>query len=78
MLEVENIDTFYGVSQALFGVSLSVPAGSLVALMGRNGMGKTTTIRSIMGLNRVRSGSITFDGQDLTGNSETHGSLLLV
>ena len=66
MLEVENIDTFYGVSQALFGVSLSVPAGSLVALMGRNGMGKTTTIRSIMGLNRVRSGSITFDGQDLT------------
>jgi branched-chain amino acid transport system ATP-binding protein len=65
MLEVENIDTFYGVSQALFGVSLSVPAGSLVALMGRNGMGKTTTIRSIMGLNRVRSGSITFDGQDL-------------
>ena len=66
MLEVENIDTFYGVSQALFGVSLSVPAGSLVALMGRNGMGKTTTIRSIMGLNRVRSGSITFDGEDLT------------
>jgi branched-chain amino acid transport system ATP-binding protein len=67
MLEVENIDTFYGVSQALFGVSLSVPAGSLVALMGRNGMGKTTTIRSIMGLNRVTSGTITFDGEKLTG-----------
>ena len=67
MLEVENIDTFYGVSQALFGVSMSVPAGSLVALMGRNGMGKTTTIRSIMGLNRVRSGTITFDGETLTG-----------
>jgi branched-chain amino acid transport system ATP-binding protein len=67
MLEVRQIDTFYGVSQALFGVSLSVPAGSLVALMGRNGMGKTTTIRSIMGLNRVRSGSVMFDGKELTG-----------
>jgi branched-chain amino acid transport system ATP-binding protein len=67
MLEVREIDTFYGVGQVLFGVSLSVPRGSLVALMGRNGMGKTTTIRSIMGLNRPRSGSITFEGQELIG-----------
>ncbi len=67
MLEVREIDTFYGVSQALFGVSLSVPRGSLVALMGRNGMGKTTTIRSIMGLNRPRSGEITFEGEGLVG-----------
>ncbi len=67
MLAVREIDTFYGVSQALYGVSLTVPTGSLVALMGRNGMGKTTTIRSIMGLNRPRAGSIMFEGEELVG-----------
>jgi branched-chain amino acid transport system ATP-binding protein len=66
MLRLEGVETFYGPVQALFGVDLAVGSGQVVALMGRNGMGKTTTIRSIMGLNRVRSGSITFDGQDLT------------
>src|SRR6195952_5573936 len=62
LLEVENIETFYGPSQVLFGLSLSVRAGEMVALMGRNGMGKTTTIRSIMGLSPARAGTIQFGG----------------
>ena len=62
LLEVENIETFYGPSQVLFGLSLSVRAGEMVALMGRNGMGKTTTIRSIMGLTPARAGAIRFAG----------------
>ncbi|MCE8010506.1 ABC transporter ATP-binding protein [Billgrantia desiderata] len=65
MLNVTAIETFYGPSQALFGVDLSVRAGEMMALMGRNGMGKTTTIRSIFGLTPARSGSITFESQDL-------------
>ncbi|WP_111413883.1 ABC transporter ATP-binding protein [Billgrantia lactosivorans] len=65
MLNVTAIETFYGPSQALFGVDLSVRSGEMVALMGRNGMGKTTTIRSIFGLTPARSGSITFDAHDL-------------
>ena len=54
MLLVRDIETFYGPSQALFGVTLAVAAGEAVALMGRNGMGKTTTIRSICGLTPAR------------------------
>mgnify|MGYP001203676897 CR=1 FL=1 len=65
MLTVTDIQTFYGPSQALFGVNLSVKAGELVALMGRNGMGKTTTIRSIFGLTPARSGSIEFETKNL-------------
>src|SRR4051812_27789028 len=65
LLEVENIETCYGLSQVLFGLSLSVRSGEMVALMGRNGMGKTTTIRSIMGLTRARAGTIRFAGQDV-------------
>jgi branched-chain amino acid transport system ATP-binding protein len=67
MLEVDEIDTYYGVAQALYGVSLRVERGRLVALMGRNGMGKTTTIASIMGLRRPRSGAIRFEGRDIAG-----------
>ena len=67
MLEMEGLDAFYGQSQALFGMSLSVEAGQVVSLMGRNGMGKTTTIRSIMGLIRPRSGRLSFQGQNLIG-----------
>ncbi len=67
MLEMGGLDAFYGQSQALFGMSLSVEAGQVVSLMGRNGMGKTTTIRSIMGLIRPRGGSLSFQGQDLIG-----------
>jgi branched-chain amino acid transport system ATP-binding protein len=62
MLEVKAIETFYGKSQALFGVSLKVRQGEVVTLMGRNGMGKSTTVRSIMGLTPIRSGRIVFDG----------------
>jgi branched-chain amino acid transport system ATP-binding protein len=62
MLEVDQIETFYGKSQALFGVSLTVREGEVVTLLGRNGMGKSTTVRSIMGLTPIRSGRIVFDG----------------
>src|SRR3954466_16339470 len=63
LLEVDGIETCYGLSQVLFGLSLSVRAGEMVALMGRNGMGKTTTIRSIMGMTPARAGSIRFAGE---------------
>jgi len=65
LLEVENIETRYGLSQVLFGISLTIAAGEMVTLMGRNGMGKTTTVRSIMGLTPARAGSIRFDGVEL-------------
>jgi branched-chain amino acid transport system ATP-binding protein len=67
LLEVENIETCYGRSQVLFGLSLAVGAGEMVTLMGRNGMGKTTTVRSIMGLTRATAGSIRFRGRDIRG-----------
>ena len=63
LLEVDGIETCYGLSQVLFGLSLSVRTGEMVALMGRNGMGKTTTIRSIMGMTPARSGTIRFAGE---------------
>src|SRR5476649_2958039 len=65
LLEVADIETCYGLSQVLFGMSLSIKSGEMVALMGRNGMGKTTTIRSIMGLTPARAGAIRFAGQDV-------------
>jgi branched-chain amino acid transport system ATP-binding protein len=67
MLKVDSIETFYGRSQVLFGMSLDVDAGQVVTLMGRNGMGKTTTVRSIMGLTPARRGHITFNGAEITG-----------
>ncbi|MGB8433425.1 MAG: ABC transporter ATP-binding protein [Burkholderiales bacterium] len=67
MLVVEGLETAYGVSQVLFGVSFRVDEGQVVTLLGRNGMGKTTTIRSIMGIVRSKSGAITFDGKPLGG-----------
>ena len=66
MLSVKNIESFYGATQALFGMSLDVDEGQIVTLLGRNGMGKTTTIRSIMGLVQPRRGVITFQGKDIT------------
>jgi branched-chain amino acid transport system ATP-binding protein len=65
LLEIENIETRYGLSQVLHGVSLAVAAGEMVTLMGRNGMGKTTTVRSIMGLTPATAGAIRFDGQNI-------------
>src|SRR5262249_39007724 len=65
LLEVDGIETCYGLSQVLFGLSLSIRAGEMVSLMGRNGMGKTTTIRSIMGLTPARAGAIRFGGAEV-------------
>ena len=65
LLEVENIETSYGLSQVLHGVSLSIAPGEMVTLMGRNGMGKTTTVRSIMGLTPAFAGAIRFDGREI-------------
>ncbi len=67
MLRLEGIETFYGTSPALFGVDLEVGAGEFVTLMGRNGMGKTTTVHSIMGITRIRAGQITFEGTPIHG-----------
>jgi len=65
LLEIAEIKTYYGQSQVLFGMSLEVKAGEVVTLMGRNGMGKTTTIRSVMGLTPAREGRIVFDGREI-------------
>jgi len=67
MLTVEGIDAFYGPSQVLFGLSLAVGAGEVVTLMGRNGMGKTTTVKSIMGILAPTSGRVAVDGRVLSG-----------
>jgi branched-chain amino acid transport system ATP-binding protein len=71
MLALKDIHTFYGETQALFGVSLDVGAGEVVALLGPNGAGKTTTLRSILNLSAVRRGNIHFDGVDIT-RTPTH------
>jgi len=67
VLEVEEIHTYYGLSHILFGVSLNVPKGQIVCLLGRNGAGKSTTMRSIMGLTPPREGIIRFKGETITG-----------
>ena len=66
LLEVTDLCTHYGRIQALHAVSLSVPRGSLVALVGANGAGKTTLLRTISGVHRTTSGAIVFDGSDIT------------
>src|SRR3954463_2888748 len=63
LLRVAGLETAYGQSQVLFGLDLEIRAGEVVALLGRNGMGKTTTVRSILGLTRSRAGSIEFRGR---------------
>jgi branched-chain amino acid transport system ATP-binding protein len=67
MLTVEALQASYGDSRVLFGIDLSVARGEVVTLLGRNGMGKTTTVRSIFGLLRPRAGRVSIDGRDLTG-----------
>ncbi len=67
MLEVEGIHTYYGLSHILFDVSIRVPAGEIVCLLGRNGAGKSTTMKSIMGLTPPRKGSIRFKGKEIVG-----------
>lgn len=61
MLSLRNIETFYGSSQALFGISMEIEQGEVISLLGRNGMGKSTTVKSIMGLTHVAGGEITFN-----------------
>jgi len=68
-LELEGVETSYGSSQVLFGVSLSVQPGECVTLIGRNGMGKTTTVKSIMGLLAPHAGSVRMDGLSLVGQA---------
>jgi branched-chain amino acid transport system ATP-binding protein len=66
ILDISSLDTFYGETQALFDVSLSVAPNEVVALLGPNGAGKTTTLRSILGLTKPRRGRVNFDGADVT------------
>ncbi len=65
MLAIRDLETAYGRSQVLFGVSLEIAASQVVSLIGRNGMGKTTTVKSIMGITRARAGTIAFDGRPI-------------
>ncbi|MBM3542068.1 MAG: ABC transporter ATP-binding protein [Alphaproteobacteria bacterium] len=67
ILDLAGVETAYGASQVLFGIDLTVKAGEVVTLLGRNGMGKTTTVRSIMGLVRVKGGRVRFEGRDIAG-----------
>jgi branched-chain amino acid transport system ATP-binding protein len=67
MLSVRQLQASYGAAQVLFDISLEINAGEVVTLLGRNGMGKTTTVRSIMGLLRPRGGEVRFDGAAVTG-----------
>jgi branched-chain amino acid transport system ATP-binding protein len=67
MLQLEELEAAYGVSQVLFGITLSVDAGRVVTLLGRNGMGKTTTVRAMMGIVPLRSGRVYFHGRALHG-----------
>lgn len=67
MLEIRDLDVAYGRTQVVFGVSLDVPAGSLTCLLGRNGVGKTTLLNTVLGLLPARSGRVLYDGDDITG-----------
>lgn len=67
MLELKGVNTSYGQSQVLFDLEMQIDAGEVATLMGRNGMGKTTTVRSIMGLTPAHAGTVTFEGRDITG-----------
>src|SRR5207248_3646932 len=67
LLAVEDLHSAYGLSRVLFGISLDVAAGECVCLLGRNGVGKTTTIRSVMGLLRPTSGRVLWKGADIAG-----------
>jgi branched-chain amino acid transport system ATP-binding protein len=67
MLEIRDLETAYGRSQVLFGVSLDIRKGEVVTLLGRNGMGKTTTVKSIMGITPPKAGAIAFEGKALRG-----------
>ena len=67
LLELEDVRTAYGLSRVLFGISLHVNEGECVCLLGRNGVGKTTTLRSVMGLTPPSAGQVRFKSRDITG-----------
>ena len=67
MLDVKNINLYYGAAQALRGVSISAEPGKVTCVLGRNGVGKTSLLRAMVGQYPIASGSITFDGADITG-----------
>src|SRR5262250_524524 len=67
LVQVEDIHTYYGKSHILHGVSLEVGRGEVIGLLGRNGVGKSTTLKSVMGLVRPASGRVTLEGRDITG-----------
>jgi len=67
ILAVDGLETCYGLSQVLFGVSFTIAPGEMVTLMGRNGMGKTTTVRSVMGLTPARAGRVRLGGAEIRG-----------
>jgi branched-chain amino acid transport system ATP-binding protein len=67
MLEIKGLETSYGLSKVLFGIDMTINDGEVVTLMGRNGMGKSTTVKSIMGIVRPQGGSITFEGRQISG-----------
>jgi branched-chain amino acid transport system ATP-binding protein len=69
LLQIRDLNTYYGASHVLQGISLDVAQGELVALLGRNGMGKSTTLKTVMGLIKPRSGSVTFDEREITGHA---------
>jgi branched-chain amino acid transport system ATP-binding protein len=68
LLDVKDLNTFYGMSHVLQGISLRVDPGEIVTLLGRNGMGKSTTLKTVMGLVKPRTGLVLFKGKDITGN----------
>ena len=81
LLEVNGLNTYYGDSHILFDVALRVERHEVVALLGRNGAGKSTTLKSLMGVVRPRSGSVRFDGQEVAGNAAhaiAHAGMQLV
>jgi urea transport system ATP-binding protein len=76
MLEVTGVNQYYGESHILRDVALSIPSGSCTCLMGRNGVGKTTLLKTIMGVLRLRSGNIRFDGKDIEARGPEHRARL--
>jgi branched-chain amino acid transport system ATP-binding protein len=72
LLSLDNVDTFYGAIHILQGVNLQVQSGELVCLLGGNASGKSTTLKTILGIVRPRNGTVTFDGEDVTGRPTSH------
>ncbi|HEX6774986.1 MAG TPA: ATP-binding cassette domain-containing protein, partial [Methylomirabilota bacterium] len=72
MLTLDNVHTYYGKSHILHGVSIEVQPGEVVGLLGRNGVGKSTTLKTVMGLVRPSEGTVTFEGKQVGGMAPHH------